>query len=427
MFKLLQNNFSKIIPESLYYLLFDTILKLISFGSIFVFTFLMNKNDYGEFGYYLTFISLFTIFMGLSTNRSIVALNHSNKIIGFIPNIFILNLISSISFLLILSLFRIDNITFEIWLIILIISIFSNFNSIILEILRNKGEILKYGLTNLSIALFNLLFSVLFILLFPQSTVVMRLSGLLAANVIITFINIKIFLPFHLNNFDHLLIFKIIRFSLPLIPFAISAFALNFVDRLFIEHYLGFSYLGEYTFAYNLGLIIFTLSMGLGKYSQNKIYLNIQKNGNIKEINNNNIYFFSLIFSIYLLFIKFFIQFLAPDYIASFPLIVITAYSYSFYHIFSLHEQLMLFFKKTIVIMLFTLVASLINAIFNFLFIPFFGLYAAVYSTLISYITLTILVYFYFLIKRISFPISFKYLIVFLLYTGIYSLIIVLL
>ena len=49
---------------------------------------------------------------------------------------------------------------------------------------------------------------------------------------------------------------KVLKFSLPLVPFIIFMMVHNFIDRFFITHFLGLSSLATYNAGFALGVVV---------------------------------------------------------------------------------------------------------------------------------------------------------------------------
>ncbi len=180
----------------------------------------------------------------------------------------------------------------------------------------------------------------------------------------------------------------IFNFTLPLIPFSISAFILNYFD-LFMINFSSNSDAGLYSFAYKIGFLFVGLDQALQnagkpdffKWMNSKNYTAIT--GQVKSIMKVEV-----LGAAFLILFAYDLGFLLASkkiFTTSLDLVPIIVMSYVFFSAYNFYGRLLLFSKKTIYISLITILAGVFNIVLNSIYIPKFGYEAAAYTTLISY------------------------------------------
>jgi Membrane protein involved in the export of O-antigen and teichoic acid len=189
----------------------------------------------------------------------------------------------------------------------------------------------------------------------------------------------------------------IFKFSIPLIPFSISGFLLNYFD-LFMINSTSNSDAGLYAFAYKIGLLFMGLDQALQnagkpdffKWMNTRNYAAIR--GQVKSIMK-----FEVLGSVFLILFAFDMGHLLAGkeiFKTSLHLVPIIVMSYVFYGAYNFYSRLLIFSKKTIYISLITIVAGMLNIVLNSIYIPQFGYEAAAFTTLASYTAMLIMGWF---------------------------------
>lgn len=384
--------------------LFTSLAGLISFP---ILTKNLSVEEYGAVG-------LFTITTGLIASINKIGLQHSIMRFGgeldhqsmlaniFYPSLFIILLSSSLILGcgLILGNFTNTIIFTTIPLVIIISSaILESVRSIIENILISKQMSLPITFFSFIQRLLSLS-SIIIIILFITKSSIGFIIAILIADLIFTAILIswciykKIITSFIPIKFKIYLFTPILAFGLPMLGSEAANMLHAFIDRYFIEYYLGPKNLGIYSASYNMANIICKTLVGGLVIAIVPVYLSTWKNeGKIateKLLNQVN--------RIYVLIAP---AIIAGLYIIATPLLLILAskeyadYSYllpiiatgvliaSTSIIFAAGLQIR---KNSRMMMVFVIESLIINIILNVIFIPIFGITAAATITVISYI-----------------------------------------
>lgn len=187
------------------------------------------------------------------------------------------------------------------------------------------------------------------------------------------------------------------RLNIPLIPYYLSSIILSQADRIMINNQCGARETAFYSLAYTLSLIMTIVSNSINQSLIPFIY---------KRINSRNISGIDRIVNISCLVVgamNMIIIFLGPELVGFFgtneyisakwviPPVSISVYFIFLYQMFSLIQ---LYFGKTRSMVTASVFVAVLNIILNYFSINQFGYIAAGYTTLISYMVLTIVYYF---------------------------------
>lgn len=193
---------------------------------------------------------------------------------------------------------------------------------------------------------------------------------------------------------------ELVKYSIPLVPFAVTATLMGVLDKVFINYYMDLSDVGLFSVGAKLGasivLLITAFSMAFGPFA-----MSIQNKENAKEV-------YSKIFLAYFSFML--LSVLAITAIDSYAVKIITQKEEVYFDsiavigptalslvIHSLFSQLGIGLNLTKNNKYFfygSMVALVVNAVFNPILIPIFGIVGASYASVISYLIITLWVYF---------------------------------
>ena len=188
-----------------------------------------------------------------------------------------------------------------------------------------------------------------------------------------------------------------LKINIPLIPHFLSQTILNNSDRIMIERIVDTSSSGIYSLAYQISIITVFLNNALLQAMSPWTFLKLKKR---EESAIPRIGYTALLMvgAINLLFIA-----LAPELIAIFApskygeaLWIVPPITMSVFFQFSylLFADIELYFEKTKLIALATVIGAVLNVALNYVFIGLFGYYAAGYTTLVCYMIIAIIHYF---------------------------------
>ncbi len=195
---------------------------------------------------------------------------------------------------------------------------------------------------------------------------------------------------------------EMFKFGAPLIFTSISTLLLTLGDRVIIKYFGELSDVGIYGFAYKIGslvnlLVINSFSLGFLPIAYKKF-----KDPDFKDFFKKTFTYFMLITVVFTIVISLFgkeaikvISSNSPDYWEAVYLVPLIAFAFVFKGIYFVFALIFHISKKTKYAAWVTLAGMLINLALNFALIPVFGIYGAVFATLLSFVAMSLLSYKY--------------------------------
>lgn len=194
-----------------------------------------------------------------------------------------------------------------------------------------------------------------------------------------------------------------LRLSIPLIFHTLSKHALDASDKIMIGNLVGQREVGIYGVLVSLsslgGVVWAAINASLIPFMFRKMkafFIKDDKNAKI-EINKvimPLMIFYALVCLLLCLAAPEVVAILTTsEYYAAVVLMPPIAAGIFFQSLYNIYSNILLYFKKTNLVMVATIVAALFNIITNLIFIPIFGYIAASYTTLLSYILLALMQY----------------------------------
>ncbi|MDY7209718.1 oligosaccharide flippase family protein, partial [Acinetobacter baumannii] len=316
----------RVLKDSFIYLIGELFAKSLPFLMLPYLTRKLGPDGFGELSYYLTMLSLFGIFVGLSQDGAVTryfyfygkkALNTVVKA-GYLFNI-------AISTLLLLGCWWFKA---EIMAYVVLATMFQSFVNVQLALRQCQKQPLKYITIQIILSLTNVLFTVAALEYFSQDLVAYRILAIVIANMT-TFLIASLVLG-DLFRDDYrftwqrlrLGLFYIFSFGLPLILHQSSFFIKGQLDRIFIYQQYSKVELGIYSAGVQIAAVLPIVLMALNKAIVPYYYQGLKDNSlSISKIKKYTL--FSLPLSIlpavvgWLLPEQVYLWFLGPSYIGS--------------------------------------------------------------------------------------------------------------
>ncbi|MCK4642792.1 oligosaccharide flippase family protein [bacterium] len=267
---------------------------------------------------------------------------------------------------------------------------------VFLKYLNTSKQSKKYTFINVVESVSLLLISVLLVYLLKEERYLGRIYSIIGITG-----GFSLYSLFRLLGMKGRFKFKHIKYALlfgvPLVPHALSGYVLGYFDRIIIQQLTSSTQTGLYSFAYNVGLIMNMIVIGLNKAWVPQFYgfLRDERRKAIVGVVRNYsriIYFFAgslILFSKELVFIL-----AGKQYHSSAPLVPVIVLGYVSYFIYTIYANYAFARKKTLLISISTIIAATANIILNYTFIPIYGYEAAAYTTWASWTLLIFLHYF---------------------------------
>lgn len=185
-----------------------------------------------------------------------------------------------------------------------------------------------------------------------------------------------------------------LKFNIPLIPHYISAIVLGQSDRLMIDYYCGESQVGVYSLGYSISLLVSVFVTAISTVHAPWLFKQIKVN-NFKDTGKVTNYILVIVGGVTV-----FSALIGPEIIMILgtqeyseakwilPPVMLSCYMTLLYGFFANVE---FYYERSYLVMVASVVAALSNILLNALCIPRYGFIVAGYTTLISYILLTVM------------------------------------
>lgn len=401
---------SKLVVSSMWYTIGNFFIKGISFVTIPIFVNITTQADYGLINNFTSFVSIFTIIVGLSLNAAInnASFDFKEDIKSFMSSVLFLSTISFILCVIIGNgLFLFSNAYFDMNQLIFNMMLIQSFAGFIISYLSAYFTInfqhFRFLFISLLSTMINIGFSLLFMFtLYNDNRYFGRAVGgavglALVAAVIYIVLMLKGKKLIKIDYWKYAL-----KISLPLIPHALANIVLAQFGRIMVNQYLGSEEAGIFSYISNIGIILSVIWASTNNAWVPWFYneMNEANENKIKKVSNYYIYFFSALSMIVMTVSIDLAKFMAPkEYYSGLSLIIPISLGYFFQFVYSFPVNAEFYSKKTNYIAIGTILSALINIGLNVYFIPKYGIIGAGYTTVFTYFLL--FVFHYLIAKKI--------------------------
>ena len=384
------------------YTIGNILVKGISFLTLPLFSRLMTTEEFGVYNVFISYESILFVIIGLAIHTSMrsAKLEFPGKIDEYTSSVSLIYLVNLTFFGFVILFFgkQISSlINFS--EAVLVMLVLYSFGSAVLTLYNHRISLDYAYKKYLIIALINTVGNIglsLFLILtvFSQKRDIGRITG---ATVSLTALSVVLLLQFYKlarPKYSPAYWKFAIKYSLPIVPHGISQVLLAQFDRIAIRSMVGDAAAGIYSLAGNIKLILTIITESISTAWTTWFYEEFHT-GNREKIQDNAKKLCGLfcLFSVILIFISpelihllGGIEYIDGRYVAV-PMII-DAFLLFVYNIVVTAEY---YYKKTIFVMLGTIVAAVINLITNLIFIKKYGYIAAAYTTLFAYVIYLIL------------------------------------
>lgn len=272
----------------------------------------------------------------------------------------------------------------------------SIFSSIMLQISRGLGNNKKYAIASFITAFITVLLNMLFVVVFRWGAYGMlfaTLSGNIVS-VIYVFLTNKLYKYIAIKKYSKELFKKLLRYSIPLIPNAISWWIFNSSDRLIVSTVLGISQNGILSAAYKFSGVYITIYSIFNMTWTESASLHINDN-DCSEFLSKIINIVLKLFTTICFGIIVFMPFIFPamineKFVEAYNQIPILMLASLFNVLVGLISVIYIAKKDTKSVARTSIMSAVINLVVNLLLIKYIGLYAASISTLVAYMSMGI-------------------------------------
>lgn len=386
-------NNNKNLKISTLYMIGNMSNKAIAFITIPIFTRLLTTSEYGIAQTYLSWVSILTLFVGLSLGNSIRSayVDFKDDLNGYVSSIYGLSLLSFIasSGLVLLGVFIFKNIDIVLVVCCLIQSYFQFVTvTMTIKYMMNVNYIKK----TLLLALPNMCVQIIAIIMILNMEGDHKYYGyVFAYTIVYTVVGVYFIISSFIKGkkIINLKYWKYaLAFSLPLIFHGLSLILLQSSDKIMLTSLYNSSETGVYSLIHNLSMVATAITASIEAIWV-PWFTRKMMTSDKKTINNNITVYLEIVLVLMLC-----IMFLAPEVIKimatesywsgiyMIPLFVFASYEMYMYTVYVNVEY---YYKSTKYIAFNTVVAAAVNLVLNYILIPHFGGIAACITTVISY------------------------------------------
>ncbi|MDT2573626.1 oligosaccharide flippase family protein [Enterococcus raffinosus] len=390
---------SKLVKSSFWYTIGNFFIKGISFITIPIFVNITTQAEYGLINNFTSFVTIFSLFIGLSLNSSVnnASFDFKDRMKPYLSSILFLSTLSFLGMLVIgNSIFLFKQEIFDMNQLLFNLMLIQSYSTFLISYIQAYFTIhfqhFRYLALSLISTLLNIGLSVLLMLTFftDDRYVGRAFAGAVALGVVGLAIYIMIMtkgkklIDFSFWNYA-------LRISVPLIPHALANVMLSQFDRIMINSTLGASEAGIYSYISNIGIILSVIWSSTNNAWVPWFYNEMERKNEKKifRVSQYYMYAFTTIALAMMVISIDLAKFMAPsNYYSGLSLVIPISLGYFFQFLYSFPVNTEFYKKKTNYIAFGTVASAAINIILNLIFIPRYGVIAAGYTTTVTYFLL---------------------------------------
>ena len=397
-------HFPEAVKASLWFTICSILQKGISFITVPIFTRMLSTEEYGIISLFGAWQNILTIFTTLNLSYQIFnngMVKYEKDQDGYTTAMLGLSNFATVvvfAFYLVfhIALDKVFELPMSAMIMMFIGFFFSVATSLWTVHQRYKFKYKSLCLVTLAISLGSALLGVLFVQL--KSVGIARILG---DTVTISLVGFLIYMLIIRKNHKlfNLVYWKYaLKLDLPLIPHYLSMTVLGSSDRIMINNLCGKSFTALYSVPYNASMVMQIVTSSINSSFIPWTYQKC-KDKEYRKLNEFSSILLILVMAITLipsLFAPELVRLLGSNkYCDSMWVVPPVSCSVFFMFLYSLFSNVELYYEKSKTIMIASTGAAIGNIILNYIFISLFGYIAAAYTTLVCYILLSILHYFF--------------------------------
>lgn len=400
----------QVIKSSVIYLSSSILNKAIPFLLLPILTEYLSPDEYGVLSIFQLLISFSTAFVGMNMSANISKnffkynKQQTSLMIGNI--LMILSLTTLIYFVITLGVSFYYQEIFSVpsnWVVIIpILSFMFMINTINLTILRNQEKAILFGIYEIANTAVNMGVTILLLLMYHYGWY----SQAVGITIAYTLFFIISLLHMRKNSFiilryDRKEARKVMKLSIPLIPHVVGGIIISLSDRFFIERMVSLEMVGIYSVGYMFGMVVMLFTDAFIKSWSPWFYKMLPDADNTKKIKIVKYSYLYILATFIIAFgISIFSKFIIPyvvdvRYAGAEIYVFWIAIGYAVHGVYKIFFPYLVHISKTSFLGVSTVIAAVLNLIFNYFLIKECGAIGAAYATVLSFIISASLVFWY--------------------------------
>jgi len=370
----------------------------------------LSPDEYGVLSIFQLLISFSTAFVGMNMSANISKnffkynKQQTSLMIGNI--LMILSLTTLIYFVITLGVSFYYQEIFSVpsnWVVIIpILSFMFMINTINLTILRNQEKAILFGIYEIANTAVNMGVTILLLLMYHYGWY----SQAVGITIAYTLFFIISLLHMRKNSFiilryDRKEARKVMKLSIPLIPHVVGGIIISLSDRFFIERMVSLEMVGIYSVGYMFGMVVMLFTDAFIKSWSPWFYKMLPDADNTKKIKIVKYSYLYILATFIIAFgISIFAKFIIPyvvdvRYAGAEIYVFWIAIGYAVHGVYKIFFPYLVHISKTSFLGVSTVIAAVLNLIFNYFLIKKCGAIGAAYATVLSFIISASLVFWY--------------------------------
>jgi O-antigen/teichoic acid export membrane protein len=367
-----------------------------------VLSFLLAPRDFGILAVFSSLTSLLLTVLSLNVYTSITRyyFEENSDIASFLSSVFASVLVITAGLFPFVMYFKEEiavfmklpvNLVFYILPLLVLFSLRSIYSQFFRA--REKSRILSR--VNIYYAVFYAFIVILYLVLAnKKSYIVVIWASVTVQSILAVYIlfNLKSYLKIAGVKTEH--IKYALAYGIPLIPYTLSTQLLTSFDVLLVNKYLGAEQAGFYSIAYKIGslLLIFIIALNSAWTPKYMRYMNKKDYASHIEYSVKITKSTLLAALIIICYGDIFASAITPDvYNEGFVVVAPVVVGYVFYLMFVIYNKHTTYFKKMIYQSAVAVIGGGVNIVLNIIYVPRYGIIAAAYTTLFSFVLMAIL------------------------------------
>jgi O-antigen/teichoic acid export membrane protein len=402
MMKEIDDNFPNVIKHFVTYFSADVASRLIAFLLLPILTFLLTPDDFGILAVFgsLTLLLLTLLSLNAYTSISRYYFEENCDLSSFLSSVIACSLVTmALTFALILV-FKSElsariKIPAELFYYALPVVVLLSLRSVFSQYCRAKEESKTISRVNVYYTVAYAVLAVLF-LLYSQ---VSSYKNVILANILVQTV-LAIYIIYSLRSYlsvsgvrsTH--VRYALAYGIPLIPYTLSTELLTSFDVLMINSYLGAHDAGVYGFAYKIGslLLVFIIAINSAWTPKYMRYMNEKDYIKHDEFSVKIMKATLLAATVLICYGDILASAITPDaYDEGINVISLIVLGYVFYMMFVIYNKHTTYVKKLIYQSIVAVLGGVVNVVANIVLIPEYGIIAAAYTTLGSFVLMAFL------------------------------------
>lgn len=389
----------KKLVKNTFILAFGTLLpKITLIITLPIYTAMLTKAEYGTFDIINILVSLFIPIITLQIKQAAFRF-----IIDYRENVCLIKKVvtTTYSFILASSLIALSVLFFVLQVVELKMRVFICFYmfleiliDVTLQVVRGIGDNVGYAVCSVLRSVTNLVFVLILLLAFNWGLwgLFLSLNFSLMIGLLYLVLKDKIISLINFKNFDSTLLKQLLKYSIPVVPSAISLWVVQASDRLVVTAFMGIEANAIYSVANKvpnlLGTVYSTFNLSWQENAA-EAFQDKDSENYYSFVFDNLFSFLTGVTAVLIAFtpILFFIL-INASYDAAYYQMPVLFLGVFFSCLTSYYGGIYVALKKTFPLAISSTIGAILNLIINVVFISYFGLYAASFSTLISYLAI---------------------------------------